>query len=70
MTAIDLIEFRRRFKLTQPECARALGCSPRSITEWEAGRNSIPDSVALAASAFAMGLPKYGSTLNKGELNA
>jgi len=59
MDALELINFRRRFKLTQIECALALGCSVRSISAWELGR-TIPDSIALAASAYAFGLPKYG----------
>ena len=62
MTALDLINFRRRFRFTQAECARAIGCSPRSISAWELGQNTIPDSIALACSAVCFGLPAYAST--------
>jgi len=63
MTALDLINFRRRFKFTQAECARAIGCSPRSISAWELGQNTIPVSVALACSAVCFGLPAYGENV-------
>lgn len=61
MTTNDLLDFRSRFHLTQKAAADALGCSPRAISNWEKGNTSIPDYIALAASAFAMKLPKYGS---------
>jgi len=60
MTSLELIQLRHRFKLTQNEAAKALGCSPRAISNWEIGTTSIPDSIALAASAFAFGLPPMG----------
>lgn len=63
MTSLDLINFRRRFDFSQQEAAQALGCSPRAIYNWERGVTTIPESIALAASAVAMGLPKYGSIL-------
>lgn len=61
MTSRDLKDFRQRMCLTQQECAKALGCSPRSITAWESGSTAIPESVALAASAYAFGLPAMGT---------
>lgn len=60
MTSLELIQFRRRFHLTQNEASKALGCSPRAISNWEIGTTSIPDSIALAASAYAFGLPPMG----------
>lgn len=60
MTANDLIELRTRMHWTQIEAAKHLGCSPRSIVNWEAGK-PIPGSIALAASAILMNLPPYGS---------
>ena len=70
MTALDLINFRRRFKFTQAECARAIGCSPRSISAWELGQNTIPESIALACSAVCFGLPAYGlKTITDAEMD-
>ena len=60
MNALDMINFRRRFGFTQAEAAQALGCSPRAIVNWEKGVTNVPESIALAASAVAFGLPKYG----------
>lgn len=62
MNADELIELRKRFGWSQTEAASQLGCSKRSITNWEKGINTIPDSIALAASAVCMNLPKYGKT--------
>ncbi len=61
MNALDLIQFRSRFKLNQQQAAKALGCSPKAIFNWERGITQIPKSIALAASAYAFGLPPYGS---------
>jgi transcriptional regulator with XRE-family HTH domain len=60
MTSDELIELRQRFRWSQAEAANKLGCSPRSIANWEKGVNPIPDSIALAASAVCLNLPKYG----------
>ena len=61
MTPQELIELRRRFHWSQLEAAKALGCSPKSIQNWERGINEIPKSIALAASAVVMNLPPYGT---------
>lgn len=60
MTANELLQLRKRLDWSQAECAKHLGCSLRSVVNWEQGKNKIPDSIALAASAVAMNLPKYG----------
>jgi transcriptional regulator with XRE-family HTH domain len=60
MTANDLISFRKRFRFSQKRCAKELGCSPRAIYNYEHGLYPIPDMLALACSAVALGLPKYG----------
>lgn len=60
MTAAELLELRKRFGWSQAEAAKRLGCSHRSIANWENEINLIPDSIALAASAVCMNLPKYG----------
>lgn len=60
MTAAELIKLRRRLKWSQAEAARKLGCSARSIVNWEKGISKIPESIALAASAVMMNLPPYG----------
>jgi hypothetical protein len=60
MTKLDLITFRKRFRLTKIATAEALGCSQRSIYNYEVLGFPIPKCIALAASAYAMGLPPYG----------
>ena len=60
MTASELKSLRKRFKWSQKEAAIELGCSPRSIANWENGVNVIPDYIALAVSAVCLNLPKYG----------
>lgn len=62
MNASDLIELRKRFGWSQAEAAIKLGCSRRSIANWEKEVNPIPDSIALAVSAVCMNLPKYGQS--------
>lgn len=61
MKSSDLIALRKRFNWSQSEAAKRLGCSVRSIVNWEKGVNKIPESISLAASAVAMNLPKYGA---------
>jgi transcriptional regulator with XRE-family HTH domain len=61
MTANELLEFRKRLHLSRREAAEKLGCSQKSISNWEKGINKIPDYIALAVSAVAMNLPKYGN---------
>jgi DNA-binding XRE family transcriptional regulator len=63
MTQNDLIEFRKRFKLKKTTAAIALGCSTRTIYNYEVNNVPIPKYIALAASAFAMGLPPYGDKI-------
>ena len=60
MTAQELIDLRKRFGWSQKQAATALGCSPRAVANWEKGVNTIPDSIALAASAACLNIPKYG----------
>jgi transcriptional regulator with XRE-family HTH domain len=61
MTAAQLRQWREQLKLTQREAAERLGCSPRSLQNWEAGKQAIPGYIAMAASAVSMNLPPYGS---------
>jgi DNA-binding transcriptional regulator YiaG len=60
MNASELIELRQRFYWSQAEAARQLGCSLRSITNWEKRTHKIPKHIALAAAAVVMNLPPYG----------
>ncbi len=62
MTAAELLKLRRRLNWSQAEAARQLGCSTRSILNWEKGTNPIPKNIALAASAVLMNLPPYGKS--------
>ena len=59
MTPETLIKFRRRFNLTQAECAKALYVSPRSISNWENATNPIPGMLAYLMSAYALNIPEY-----------
>jgi len=60
MTAAELIKLRERLNWSQAEAARKLGCSARSIVNWEKGKHRIPDNIALAVSAVLMNIPPYG----------
>ena len=60
MTAAELIKLRQRLGWSQAEAARQLGCSARSIVNWEQAGSKIPKSIALAAAAVVMGMPPYG----------
>jgi transcriptional regulator with XRE-family HTH domain len=60
MTSQELKDFRKRFNWSQSELAKRLGCSPRSIANWEGGKTAIPESIALAVSAVALNIPPYG----------
>lgn len=61
MTSSELIALRLRLHWSQSEAARQLGCSVRSISNWESGTTEIPRSIALAVSAVLMNLPPYGT---------
>jgi len=61
MTPLQLIDLRKRLHWTQAEAARQLGCSTRSIVNWEKGLTAIPKNIALSASAVVMNLPPYGT---------
>lgn len=60
MTPDQLKEFRKRYKWSQRELAARLGCSLRSIVNWEKGTHPVPEYIDLAVSAVAMNLPPYG----------
>jgi DNA-binding XRE family transcriptional regulator len=61
VTAAELIKLRQRLHWSQAAAAKQLGCSTRSIVNWEKGATKIPTNIALAASAVLLGLPPYGS---------
>jgi len=60
MNANDLLELRKRFSWSQGEAAEKLGCSKRSIFNWENGISPIPKTIALAAAAVCKNLRPYG----------
>ena len=62
MTAAELVKLRQRLNWSQTEAAHKLGCSVRSITNWEKGIHQIPKNIALAAAAVLMNLPPYGKS--------
>ncbi len=53
MTAETLLQWRKARGLSQTEMASALGCSRRSIVNWEAGAHEVPKYIALACAALA-----------------
>lgn len=61
MTAAELKKWRERLHLSQADAARQLGCSRRSLQNWESGKHDIPKYIAMAVSAVSMALPPYGS---------
>jgi transcriptional regulator with XRE-family HTH domain len=60
MTPSPLAAWRKRLKLTQANAAIELGASLTAYRNWEAGKHPVPDYIALAASAVAMGLFPWG----------
>lgn len=60
MNAAQLKRWREQLQLSQAAAAERLGCSRRSIQNWETGSARIPKYIAMAASAVSMNLPPYG----------
>jgi len=60
MNGKDLINLRERMRWSQRDAAKFLGCSTRSIANWESGENIIPKYISLATSAVLMNVPPYG----------
>jgi transcriptional regulator with XRE-family HTH domain len=60
VSGTELAKLRERLNLTRAQAAERLGCSARSIANWEKGETKIPRSIALAVSAFLLNLPPYG----------
>jgi len=60
MTAEELLQWRKRHKLSQQRAADMLGCSRRGIQQWEKGMYPIPKTIALAIAAIQFNLPPYG----------
>jgi len=54
-----LIEWRAAMKLSQRAAARALGCSPTALGNWEIGATDPPPYIVLAMTALSRGLPPY-----------
>lgn len=67
MTAEDLKRLRRKLGWSQAEAAKQLGCSTRSIVNWESASAKVPRTVALAASAILMSLPAYGDKISSAD---
>ena len=61
MTADELKALRKRLGWSQSEAAEHLGCSRRSIVNWEGSIHKIPNYIDLAASAVLLNLPPYGT---------
>ncbi|WP_370873776.1 helix-turn-helix domain-containing protein [Caulobacter ginsengisoli] len=52
----DIRAFRNRYGLPQGALATLLGCSKRTIEEWEGARNPTPAMLGLALAALAADL--------------
>jgi transcriptional regulator with XRE-family HTH domain len=61
MTPEELRDWRKTLRLSQAKAAGILGCSRRTIQNYEAGARKIPRSIALAISAIQFKLPPYGT---------
>jgi predicted transcriptional regulator len=48
---------KNELKVTQVKLAESLGCSLRSISDYEAGKSPIPHTIQLALMALKAGLP-------------
>lgn len=59
MTPADLRDWRKHLHLTQTAAAETLGCSRRSIINWEQGK-PIPRYIALACRAIANQMRPWG----------
>jgi len=59
MDSGELLRFRARFRLSRRKCSVALGCSERSLFNWEKGDADIPKYISLACSAYSLDLPPY-----------
>jgi DNA-binding XRE family transcriptional regulator len=60
---IVVATWREQMGYTQYDAAHELGCSRKSLINWEKGRNRIPRYIALAMGALAMGMAPYGARL-------
>lgn len=67
MDKSELIAVRRRFKWSRPRLARKLGCSIKSIYNWESEKNPIPKYIGMAISAVIYDLPEYKPQLTEQE---
>jgi DNA-binding transcriptional regulator YiaG len=43
MKPTDIVEFKKKHKLSSAELARTIGVHPAQITRWEKGTQGIPD---------------------------
>lgn len=56
MTPTTLTAWRERLHLSRVAAAEALGCSREALRLWETGKNPIPQYIALACAAVALGI--------------
>lgn len=54
-----LVEFRKRYGLSQAQLAVAIKVSVPAISSWECGKTAIPPVVQMSMSAYVAGLPPY-----------
>ena len=59
MTPETFKAWRKRLSLSQREAAARIGISLRQLQNYEAGSAVVPQTVALACAAIAMGAPPH-----------
>jgi DNA-binding XRE family transcriptional regulator len=62
MTAIELMQFRRKLGMSRAKLSDAIGASETAIKLWENGVNAIPKYIALACRAY---LDEYRKSLDE-----
>ncbi len=60
MTGKELLEWRRKWGLTQEKLAKALGVFRVSVSRWEIGTRAIPSFLPLALEALENRMEKGG----------
>ena len=66
LNAETLTLWREQMGYTMNEAADELGCSKRSLTNWENGHFPIPRYIGLAMNALALNMRPYGSKRKRG----
>ena len=66
LNAETLTLWREQMGYTMNDAADELGCSKRSLVNWENGHFPIPRYIGLAMNALALNMRPYGSRRKRG----